>query len=108
MSGTPLNHFQPPFIPPEPHAWFTNPTAVVEGYKKGKRQPGELKLPLGSGTYMLMLTISIVILVIWRRSLEKSLVLISGNSPLSRYGLRSGSSGNQPGTSNSAGFMNSN
>jgi hypothetical protein len=34
MSGTPLNHFQPPFIPPEPHAWFTNPTAVVEGYKK--------------------------------------------------------------------------
>jgi hypothetical protein len=43
-------------------------------------------LPLGSGTYMLMLTISIVIPVIWRRSPEKSLLLISANSLLSFFG----------------------
>lgn len=29
-----LNHWRPTFIIPEPHAWFKNPTTVVEGYKR--------------------------------------------------------------------------
>ncbi|KAL2930976.1 hypothetical protein RDABS01_036386 [Bienertia sinuspersici] len=44
-----------------------------------------LKLLHGSGTYMLMLTISIAIRAIWRRSPKKILVPIPINSPISFF-----------------------